>query len=474
MQKSSNPNITLWESLLPLLVLIVLLSLNVLTFGDDALSGSNQFALLFAAAVGVAIGMIRKVSMKNIVDQIEDKLKSVSSAIIILLLVGALVSSWLMAGVIPAMFYYGLKIVHPLFILPISVIVSALVAILTGSSWTTTATIGIAFISMGQAIDIPIGVMAGAVISGAYFGDKLSPLSDTTNLASGLVQVPLYTHIRYLLITTIPSISITLIFFTIYGWVNFNNVAIPITDLLSEVEKTFYITPLLLLVPLTVVVLIVLKLHPFSALFIGILLGVVATLIFQSNLLIQNGMATANSWYELIIQTVTNGISYSTELPLLEELFTSGGMRGMLNTVWLIITAVIFGGVMSGIGALERITAAILSVAKSAFGLVASTVASCLAINITASDQYLSIVVPGKMFQKGYEAKGLAPENLSRTLEDSGTVTSVLIPWNTCGAYQATVLGVGVIEFIPFAIFNYISPIMTLIVAYFKIRIKQK
>lgn len=473
MKSKTSISITLLESLIPLFVLIVLLSLNVVIFGDDALSGSNQLSLIIAAAVGVVIGMIRKVSMEDIVSQVEDKLKSVSSAIIILLLVGALVSSWLMAGVIPAMFYYGLNIVHPSFILPISIIVSALVAILTGSSWTTTATIGIAFISIGQAIGIPSGVMAGAVISGAYFGDKLSPLSDTTNLASGLVQVPLFTHIRYLLVTTIPSISITLVFFSIYGLVQFQSNEIPVFELLAGVQETFYISPWLLLIPLIVVGLILFKFHPFSALFIGIVLGVVFTLFFQNGIIQKQHLLVDNNWYKFVMHTLTNGIEYETNYEVLQDLFQAGGMRGMMNTVWLIITAVIFGGVMAGIGALDRITTSILSIAKTTFGLVASTVASCLAINITASDQYLSLVVPGKMFQQGYKEKGLAPENLSRTLEDSGTVTSVLIPWNTCGAYQATVLGVGVIEFLPFALFNYISPIMSLIVAYFKIKIKR-
>lgn len=474
MKSKQNIKLNLFEAVIPLLVLIILLSFSVSVFGDDALGGSNQFSLLIAGAAGSIIGIARGVKMDTIADEVGKKLKSVSSAIIILLLVGGLVSSWLIAGVIPAMFYYGLKIVHPLFILPISVVVAAFVSLLTGSSWTTTATVGVAFISMGNALAIPQGVMAGAVISGAYFGDKLSPLSDTTNLASSMAQVPLFTHIRYLLYTTVPSIVITLVFFLFYGLFFNNNAVLPSEELFEAVSETFYITPWLLLVPLIVVLLIAKKVHPFGALFIGILLGLVTTLVFQHTKIVQLGLLGDSGWYKLLMHTTTNGIEIPTNNKILTQLYQAGGMKGMLNTIWLIICAVVFGGVMSGIGALDLITRAILKAAKSTFSLIASTVAACLTINITASDQYLSIVVPGKMFQKGYEKRGLAPENLSRTLEDSGTVTSVLVPWNTCGAYQGTVLGVGVIEFLPFAIFNYVSPLMTLIFAYFKIKIRHK
>jgi NhaC family Na+:H+ antiporter len=312
-------------------------------------------------------------------------------------------------------------------------------------------------------------MVAGAVISGAYFGDKMSPLSDTTNLAAAMAGTKLFTHIKYMAYTTVPTIVITLIVFSIFSFTYEVGEVQGTEVLLAAILEKFTITPWLFVVPLAVIGLIVLKVQPLIALLAGTLLGCIAAIGFQPDLV----SGSANSIYKQLMSAITTGIDVETSNASLNDLFSSGGMSGMLGTVWLIICAMVFGGVMEAIGALSRISQALLSLANSVFGLFASTVASCLALNVTASDQYLAIVVPGKMFEKAYKDKGLAPENLSRTLEDSGTVTSALIPWNTCGAYQSGVLGVGVSEYFAYAIFNYLSPFMTLLFAAFKIKIAQ-
>lgn len=395
-------------------------------------------------------------------------LKSVFIPIIILLLVGALSGTWLVSGIIPTMVYYGLQVLSPQIFLPASVIITAVISIATGSSWTTSATVGIALVGIGTALAINPGMIAGAVISGAYFGDKMSPLSDTTNLAPAMAGTDLFTHIRYMTITTIPTIIITLIVFGILS-ANINTSgSTDISHLLKTINNTFNITPWLFLVPLAVIVLILLKTKPLLALGSGVILAVIFGLIFQSHILDSLGHSKLFSIFTAILTEV----QITTENEKLNALFAAGGMQGMLWTIYLIICAMIFGGIMDGIGALSRITSALLSVTTSVFGLFASTVMSCLGLNIIASDQYLALVIPGKMFKKAYKDSGLAPENLSRTLEDSGTVTSVLIPWNTCGAYQSSVLGVGVSEYFAYAVFNWLSPFTTLLFAALAIKIK--
>lgn len=462
--------------MLPLLVLIGLLAFNVLVYGDDALSGSNQFILLFGGAVAAMVGFANKISYTIMLDKVADNLKSVTGAILILLFVGALAGTWLIGGVIPTMIYYGLQILHPSIFLPACVIICALISLATGSSWTTSATVGIALIGIGKALGVPVGMVAGAVLSGAYFGDKLSPLSDTTNLAPAMAGADLFTHIRYMTHTTVPSIVVTLIVFIILGIGFSAEGSANSQELLTAMNEVFTINLFLFIVPILVIVMIVKKTPPLVALFAGTLLGALAALIFQQDLLLSlSGESSLSLFgtYQVIIDAITVSTEIETSSPELSDLFQSGGMQGMLGTIWLIICAMVFGGVMDAIGALATISTALLSMAKSTFQLFASTVASCLAINITASDQYLSIVVPGKMFEKAYQDRDLAPENLSRTLEDSGTVTSVLIPWNTCGAYQSGVLGVDVSQYFFYAIFNWLSPFMTLFFAAFHMKIKR-
>ena len=471
-----TPNLSLSAALLPLITLVLLLTYNVTVFGDDALSGSNQFILLLGGVVGGLVGLRNKVTYGQMLDKVGENIKSVTGPILILLLVGALAGTWLLSGIIPAMIDYGLQIANPRFFLPACVLISALVSLATGSSWSTSATIGIALIGIGKALDLPVGMVAGAVISGAYFGDKLSPLSDTTNLAPAMAGSELFTHIRYMLYTTLPSIVITLLLFIVLGW-SFSSSGEVDTSILSEsIREKFYISPNLFLVPLIVIIMIVKKTPPLLALFVGTLLGGLFALIFQPQLLMdlsESSVLNFKAIYKSIFNAITVDTQIETNDPLLNELFSSGGMQGMLGTVWLIICAMVFGGVMDAIGALQAISNAFLKWAKTTFQLVAGTAASSLTVNLTASDQYLAIVVPGKMFEQAYRDRKLAPENLSRTLEDAGTVTSVLVPWNTCGAYQSGVLGVGVAEYFIYAFFNLISPLMTLIYAYLKIRLKK-
>jgi NhaC family Na+:H+ antiporter len=467
--------ISLGIALLPVIILVILLSYNVLIYGDGALGGSNQFILLIGGAVAGIIGFFYKVKYDTMLEKIAENLQSVTGALLILLFVGALAGTWLISGIIPAMIYYGLQILHPSIFLPACIIICAIISLATGSSWSTSATVGIALIGIGKILGIPIGMVAGAVISGAYFGDKLSPLSDTTNLAPAMAGGELFSHIRYMSLTTIPSIVITLIVFLILSLTQETTGEADTLTLMAAIKEKFTINGLLFLVPATVIVLIVKKSPPLIALLIGTLMGGVFALLFQSNILLevtQSSVLTSEVAYRAIMDAISVSTEITTSNALLNELFTSGGMEGMLGTIWLIICAMVFGGIMDAIGALERISSALLNWAQTTFQLFASTVASCLAINLTASDQYLSIVIPGKMFAKAYKERKLAPENLSRTLEDSGTVTSVLIPWNTCGAYQSSVLGVGVGEYFIYAVFNWISPFMTLLYAAFDIKIR--
>ncbi|MEC7124404.1 MAG: Na+/H+ antiporter NhaC [Bacteroidota bacterium] len=470
-----KPQLSLSVALLPLIILVVLLTYNVTIFGDDALSGSNQFILLLGGGVAGLLGHRNKVTYGEMLQKVGENLQSVTGPILILLLVGALTGTWLLSGIIPAMIDFGLQIANPRFFLPACVLISALVSLATGSSWSTSATIGIALIGIGKALDLPVGMVAGAVISGAYFGDKLSPLSDTTNLAPAMAGSELFAHIRYMLYTTLPCIVITLLLFIVLGW-SFSSSGEVNTSFLSEsIRKKFNITPWLFLVPLTVIIMIIKKTPSLLALFVGTLLGGLFALIFQTQLLMdlsESSVLNFKTIYKSIFNAITVDTQIETNDPLLNELFSSGGMQGMLGTVWLIICAMVFGGVMDAIGALQAISNAFLKWAQTNFQLIAGTAATSLTVNLTASDQYLAIVVPGKMFAQAYRDRNLAPENLSRTLEDAGTVTSVLVPWNTCGAYQSGVLGVGVAEYFFYAFFNWLSPLMTLSYAYFKIKIK--
>lgn len=472
---TSTKEISLPLAFLPVLVLVPLLGLNVFLFGDNSLGGANQLALLIAAAVGVTIGISKGFTLVEMIRGIEKNIASTIGAILILLMIGALAGSWLISGVVPAFIVYGLKILHPSIFLVATSIICALISLASGSSWSTIATIGIALLGIGKALGFPEAMTAGAIISGAYFGDKMSPLSDTTNLAAAMAGTDLFKHINYMMYTTIPSFAINLIAFAVIGFGFTPGDAMLGTGQLSAaIETSFNISPWLFIVPIAVIYLIIKKVKPLIVLFIGAILGCAFAAIFQAEVLrslSQNSSSYLESIYTVSLNAMGSSTTIDTGNPEINDLLSTGGMSGMLNTVWLILCAMAFGGVLDAIGALQRITSWLIKGVSSTTGIVTTTAGSSLFLNFTASDQYLAIVVPGKMYREIYEENKLEPENLSRTLEDSGTVTSVLIPWNTCGATQSAVLGVATFTYLPFCFFNYLSPIMTIVFARFNIKI---
>lgn len=540
-------------ALIPIIILIILLSINVWLFGDNTLSGSNQLTLLFSGAIAASLGLFYKVKWNKMLEGAVKSISSAMGALIILLLIGSLAGTWMLSGIVPTMIYYGMDILSPSIFLVATCIICAIVSLATGSSWSTIATIGIAMLGIGSALGISEGWIGGAIISGAYFGDKMSPLSDTTNLAPAMAGTDLISHIKYMTWTTVPSISITLLIFLIKGFLLEGN-----EDQLGQIaaiqdalSSTYNINLWTLLVPLIVVVMIIKKIPAIPALFFGTLLGGIFAVVLQPDLIKEYGSQTsieisseipANSIvkflpketniddikpgnYEiLLIDTINNkSISdhftigdYNTNHYNLEssfnlnntdlnyhvkrndylkssyiavmnamtvdfivdtgnstvnELIETNGMAGMLGTIWLIICAMSFGGIMETTGFLSKITMSLMFFIKSRKSLVLTTSGTCLFLNVTASDQYLSIVIPGRMFANTYKKYGLDPKNLSRTLEDSATVTSPLVPWNTCGAYHSGVLGVATITYLPYCFFNIISPIMTILFAYASIKI---
>lgn len=469
-------NPSLLEAVIPLIVLIVLLTSNVFLF-DDTLAGANQIALLLAATVGGILAWRNGFKWATISEKVVNTIGSAMPAILILLLIGSLAGTWMISGVVPAMIYYGLEIVNPKMFLFTAVVVSSIVSLATGSSWSTVATIGVALLGIGKAIGISEAVVAGAVISGAYFGDKNSPLSDTTNLAPAMAGTDLFTHVRYMIYTTAPTLIITLIIFLVIGFnYDFTAAVVNVDAVKAAIGDTFNTSPLLFLVPVILFTIIILKVPPIPALMAGTLLGGLFAVIFQPHIVETVAGVTGNylkTSYMAVMKAMFGNVSMVTADSSVNELLSTSGMRGMLDTIWLILSAMVFGGIMESAGYLKRITQPILKMAKSTGGLVTSTVATCAFFNVTASDQYIAIVVPGRMFRKTYQEKGLKPELLSRTLEDSGTVTSVLVPWNTCGATQSRVLGVGTLEYLPYCFFNIISPIMTILFAYLNIKIRR-
>ena len=438
--------VSLSIALLPILFLITLLSLNVYYYGDDALSGANQMTLLLSGAFCSFLAITRGTA-----------------------------GTWLISGIVPAMIYYGLQIVNPTYFLIAACIVSAIISLVTGSSWSTIATIGVALLGIGKAIGMSEAMVAGAIISGAYFGDKMSPLSDTTNLAPAMAGVDLFTHIRYMSYTTIPSICITLIIFLFLGLnIDTQTSAGDISIIQNAINSKFNISIWLFSVPAIVIGLIIKKIPAIPALFIGTILGGIAAIVFQTEIITELGQS--NNYFQnsftVLMDAMARDVNIVTENSMINELLSTGGMNGMLNTVWLILCAMCFGGSMEASGFLNKLSTSFIKMATNTASLVATTTGTCVFFNLTASDQYLSIIVPGKMFSESYKKNGLAPENLSRTLEDSGTVTSVLIPWNTCGATQASVLGVSTLTYLPFCFFNIISPFMTMIYAIIGIKIR--
>ena len=521
----------LWAALLPVFVLIGLLGLNVYLYGEDSSYGPNQIALLMAAGTAAIVGRLYLNSFKEMLSGIERAIGSALVAMLILLLIGSLAGTWMMSGVVPAMIYYGLDVLSPQSFLVATAVVCAIVSVATGSSWSTVATVGIALLGIGMVLGVSTPLTAGAIISGAYFGDKISPLSDTTNLAAAMAGTDLITHIKYMLWTTVPSFIIALVIYFLIGiGAEPTEIAGKTAALKQEILANFdTVSPVLFIVPLVVLAMVIFKFDAVAALFVGAVLGGVFAIIFQPQMvseiaglddvevvsstdeveLVQpsyakrsyiafiNSMAFETSRYskedaakfgaefeqaklELEeVELATGGSVDSAQVVSAQQkvdemqakvmavkLLKGKGMDGMLNTIWLIITAMCFGGVMEACGLLKRITDPLIGMAQSTGSLIATTAGSCIFVNATASDQYLAIVVPGQMFRETYAKRGLAPQNLSRTLEDAGTVTSVLIPWNTCGAAQSSVLGVSTFVYAPFCFFNWISPLMTIAIGF--------
>ena len=477
MKKNKLRDPTFLESIFPILFLIVFLSINVFIFKDSSLDGSNQIVLIVSASIASAIALNIGFKWSELQIGIVNSISSAIPSILILFLVGSLAGSWMLSGIVPAMIYYGIQLLNPKIFLIASCLICIIVSVATGSSWTTSATIGIALIGIGKALGISEGLIAGSILSGAYFGDKMSPLSDTTNLSPAVAGSDLFSHIRYLSYTSLPSILICLVLFLFLGLTNYTNINQTNSTLISNaISEKFYLSPILFFIPLFLIFLIYKKIKALPSLFCGTLLGVIFALIFQPDLVKEvSGINDSNfkSLFVGIMKSLYGTISISTSNEIVNELLTSGGMFGMLSTIWLIFSAMIFGGVMEISGFLKKIVNTILTSVKSTGSLVTSTVGTCVFFNLTASDQYLSIVVPGRMFSETYKKNGLDPVNLSRTLEDGGTVTSVLVPWNTCGAYHASVLNVGTLTYLPYCFFSIISPLMTILFAYMKIRIKK-
>ncbi len=455
-------------SFIPFLVLIVLITCCVAVFGNATLDGASQVSLLVASAVSVLIGHFSKrLEWENLEKEITDKIASCTPAIIILLLIGAIGGTWMVSGIVPTMIYYGMQIIRPEVFLVSSSLLCALVSLMIGSSWTTVATIGLALMGIGKAHGFDDGWIAGSIITGAYFGDKLSPLSDTTVLASSVSGTPLFTHIRYMLYTTVPTFCISLTVFLIAGFTmnvsGHGNVA----EFMEGLQHTFVISPWLLIVPVLTGVMIARRWPSMVVLFLAILLAVVVALLIQPGIIrdISGESGSLLASYKGMMQVCYGSTNIETGIPVLNELVHTSGMAGMMPTIWLIICAQTFGGALTATGQLQDLMRLILRLVRGTASLVASTVGTALFCNIAMADQYLSIMLSSSMFKETYRERGYESRLLSRSCEDGATVTSVLVPWNTCGLTQSTVLGVATLTYLPYCFFNYLLPLMSVFIA---------
>jgi NhaC family Na+:H+ antiporter len=468
MNHKQKPSLKL--SLVPIITLVILLAFNVYVFQDDSSYGPNQLSLLFSAFLCAGIGHFYLNISYKALEQQSIKAVGVSlQAILILLVVGALIGVWILNGIVPTMIFYGIKIINPTIFLPVALVICSIVSLATGSSWSTVGTVGIALIGIGQTLGIPEGMVAGAIVSGAYFGDKMSPLSDTTNLAPAMAGTDLFSHIRHMVYSSGPAIIISFFIFLGIGFIyttgdNFNPENID--KLLSLMESNFNISLLLFTLPLIIFVLVYKKMPALPALFLGVVIGSIYALIFQPEMIAKlNDLKGFQGTYKGILSVAFDGFKMESGNEVLDKLLSRGGMSSMLNTVWLILMAMIFGGMMEATGMLETIAKSILKLVSSVASLVGATIGTSLFLNLTTSDQYISIVVTGRMFKSAYDEYDLDPKNLSRAVEDGATVTSVLVPWNTCGAYFSSVMGVATLTYLPFAFFNLLSPVISIVLA---------
>ena len=477
MEKNTDQMPSPLLSLLPIGILISLLSFVIYLFGSDALSGGSQVALLISTAVASFIAMVCcKIEWKEIEKTIVKNITSVSSAIIILLLIGMLSASWMISGVVPTLIYYGVQMIHPSFFLLSTCVICCIVSVVTGSSWTTVATIGVALLGIGQVLGFSEGWIAGAIISGAYFGDKVSPLSDTTVLAATTTGTPLYEHIRYLMTSTVPTITIAMIIYTIVGFIYKTDGAMQMADFHASLDNTFNISLWLLIIPIVTGILIARKVSPMITLFASSMLAGAFALFFQPNILLEVAGAESSDIISLLrgtFMSLYGSTGIETGNATLNELVATSGMGGMLDTIWLIICAVCFGGAMIAGGMIRSITSMFMRFIHNTFSLVSSSVASGLLVNMCVGDQYMSIILMGNMYKDVYKEKGYESRLLGRTTEDAVTVTSPLIPWNSCGMTQATVLGVSTLTYLPYCFFNLLSPLMSIFMAAIKYKIYQ-
>lgn len=456
-------------SLIPVLVLVILLFFTIRIFGSDALGGGSQVCLLITTALCAAIGMMKYgISWGDVERAIVNNIAGVGNAVVILLIIGALSSAWMLSGVVPTLIYYGVQIIHPDFFLVSSCVICAVVSVMTGSSWTTIATIGIALMGIGKALGFADGWTAGAIISGAYFGDKISPLSDTTILASSVTETPLFKHVRYMMYTTVPSMLLALLIFAIAGFVHASGVNIQVDTFTGALDGRFHISLWLMIVPLITGILIARRVPSIITLFASTLLAAVCMLIFQPDVVREvagDGIAGAEALFKGTWMILYGRTALDAGAPEVSELIATNGMAGMMDTVWLIICAMCLGGAMTACGMLGSITSMFVRFTHKLVGMVASTVGAGLFLNLTTADQYISIILTGNMFKDIYKKNGYESRLLSRTTEDAVTVTSVLIPWNSCGMTQATILNVPTLTYLPYCFFNYISPLMSIFIA---------
>lgn len=461
--------VSLGIAFIPLLVLVALIAAVVSVFGDETLAGASQIALIVAAAVAVGIGLLRRdIVWDDFEREIGRKMGDLSVTIFILLLIGALGGSWMVSGVVPTLIYYGVQMMSPSWFLLSACLICALVSVMTGSSWTTIATIGVALIGIGGAMGIEQGWVAGAIVSGAYFGDKISPLSDTTVLASSTVGTPLFTHIRYMLWTTVPTFAITLLILAAKG-IGTGGVDMHQVDLVQQgLSSTFVLSPWLLVVPVITGVMIYMRLPSVVVLFMATLIATVTASAVQGELLDQIAGADHEGWMQRFrgaMIVVSGSTSLDTGVPELNRLVATHGMSGMMGTIWLILCAALFGSAMSVAGMIESIMRSVVRLARGLISTVACTAATGFFFNVAIADQYLSIILTSNIFSDLYRKRGYESRLLSRTVEDGTTVTSVLIPWNTCGMTQSSVLGVSTLAYAPYAFFCYLSPLMTVLAA---------
>jgi len=467
---------SLLDALIPVIALIVMLGGSVYLYGEDSSYGANQIALLLAASVAMLIGYKNGFSWKELEKGIVKGISMALGAILILLMVGSLIGSWILAGTVPTMIYYGLQILDPSIFYAASCLICAMVSISIGSSWTTAGTIGVALVAIATGLELSLPITAGAIISGAYFGDKMSPLSDTTNLAPAIAGTELFTHIRHMAWTTGPSILIAFTLFAILGFMEESSGASKgLENTLTVIKSNFSIS-LFSLVPLLAVLVMAYKRFPaYPTLLIGTLLGGLFAALLQADVIVK--MATSSEYYlvnviDSVWRVMASGYVSSTGDAMVDKLLSRGGMQSMLNpTVWLILCAMTFGAVLETVGLLQRLVVSALKMVKGTGSLVTTVIGTCIGTNIIAADQYIAIVLPGRMYRAEFKKRNLHPKNLSRVLEDSATITSPLIPWNTCGAYMAATLGVSTFAYLPFCFFNIANPIISIIygITHFKI-----